>query len=212
MLYDDWNIDCCEIVPIEYSGHGFRFKEPLADTMDELVCDIISQLKIDDADSDYLIFGHSMGGLLTWLVTNRIIRDAKKRPQKIILSAIEPPDLLDTNRYNRFRSDDEIVSFIKKYERLSEKRIHNSFFLQSMIPIIKNDYRLLSEYIYDDDGPLDIPVVCISSLEDSLMKHEKMGGWAKLARNVKFIDVNGDHFYIDDHKMMETLIVQEINK
>lgn len=52
-----------ELIPIELAGRGKRFNNPLYNTLEEAVDDVLKQIQscLVPGD-DYALFGHSMGG------------------------------------------------------------------------------------------------------------------------------------------------------
>ena len=47
-------------------------------------------------DIPYFVFGHSMGGLLAYHITMELVSEGRYVPDHLYLSAITPPDTLDT--------------------------------------------------------------------------------------------------------------------
>ena len=60
---------------VELAGRGRRMNEPLIDNMEEMVEDIYYSIK-DYITEPYAIFGHSMGGLLTYELCHKLQKKA----------------------------------------------------------------------------------------------------------------------------------------
>lgn len=210
LIYNTWKFNNLDPHPIEYSGHGFRYQEPLAVSMEDIVKDVTDQIQqiIPRGEDKFILFGHSMGGLAAWLTAQKL------KPSALYVSACEPPDLLDARRYEKYGNEDALMSYIRDYQRLSEKRMKSKIFLDKLLPVIKNDYRILSEYKYEAAGKLDIPVKIFFSKEDTLMRHEIMQSWSEFGSDVQFYKLSGDHFYIEDDNTKETIIslIEEMEK
>lgn len=202
LIYNTWKFNDFDPHPIEYSGHGFRYQEPLAESMEDIVRDVADQIQqiITPGEAKFILFGHSMGGLVAWLTTQRL------KPSALYVSACEPPNLLDARRYEKYGNEGALMSYIRDYQRLSEKRMKSNTFLNKLLPIIKNDYKILSEYKYEALGKLDIPVKIFYSKEDTLMRYEMMQSWSDYGSDVQFYELSGDHFYIEDDDTRETII------
>lgn len=200
MIYSKWKIDGIECKPIEYSGHGFRYQEPLFCDEKSVVADVIKQI---DTNEPYAIFGHSMGGLIAWLLALELEKEQKsiekRLPVVIFISACEPPDRLDAMKYGKYTDDKELISFLRKYNRLSEKRINTKEFCNIILPIILNDYRFLAGFNCQSIRKIEVPLVILYSKEDTLMRYDEMTGWNKYGDQVCFYELKGEHFYTDDN-------------
>lgn len=198
MTYTKWVINGMNIKTIEYSGHGFRMKEELPKTREEMVEDVIGQI---DTANDYILFGHSMGAFLTYCVVIRLIELGEKLPEYVVLSACVPPFYF-AQKHERFKllaeNAEASVQFMIKYNRMPEKRIRSKMFMEKIMPYIRNDYRILSEYVYVREDKLDIPAYVFCSKEDSLMQFIYMDKWNEYFSKVTINELKGDHFFIED--------------
>ena len=210
LSFAKWKLDGVNIVPIDYGGHGFRYKEPLASDAEEMVDDVIIQMSLDEVNDDYMIFGHSMGGLAAWLVTEKLTEMQEKLPKKVFISAMEPPEELDGQSFKWLLDQENSDQFMLKYERVSERVLHSKRFRERFMPAIHNDYRLLSEWKYQIKHRVDVPLVIISSPEDSLMRYDVMEKWSEYSSDVKYYNMKGDHFYIDQFEDIREILVAEM--
>jgi medium-chain acyl-[acyl-carrier-protein] hydrolase len=92
-MYNKWKdlVDASiEIFPMEYAGRGSRAMEPLYATFEHLVEDMFEQTcKILSKHEEYALFGHSMGGLVTYELYKRLLEAGFSQPQHVFLSARE---------------------------------------------------------------------------------------------------------------------------
>lgn len=201
LIYNKWKFKNFDVHPVEYSGHGFRYQEALAESMEDVVGDAASQIRQVLSDGEeFVLFGHSMGGLVAWLLSQRF------KPTALYVSACEPPAVFDIGRYRMYESETALMRYIKDYKRLPEKRLKSKIFLDQLLPMIKNDYRILSKYEYREAVCLDIPVKVFCSREDTLMRYEMMQKWSEYGNDVQFYELAGDHFYIEDECTRDTMI------
>ncbi len=205
LSYEKWKLGCATCKAIEYSGHGFRFRQPLISDKDELIDDILSEMNKSLADEEYFLFGHSMGGLLAWLTARKTIASEIKSPKRVIISGCVPPEFLDTDRYNKYSSEEEVLAYLQKFGRVSEKRLYSKQMKQYYLPIIQHDFGILAELKKVEAKPLDIPMSVIYSKEDSLMDHTKIGKWVEYGKDVSFFEVKGDHFYLEEESVIQQM-------
>src|SRR5215213_3277321 len=70
--YEETGSSFLQIIPLEYPGRGARIKEPLVSNIDFLVQDLYRQIEGLAGSRKYIIYGHSMGGLLACLLVRHI--------------------------------------------------------------------------------------------------------------------------------------------
>ncbi len=201
LIYKQWQHTNFRFHGIDYSGHGFRYQEPLPESIEALTDDVIRQMECVQADH-FALFGHSMGGLIAWMVTQKLTR----KPDVLFISACEPPECLDVTRYQKYGNDDTLMQYIIDYDRLPEKQRNTKVFQEIIFPFIKNDYRILSEYRYVPAENLDVPMVILYSREDTLMRYEVMEKWKEYGKNVSFFQMKGDHFYLEEEQGREKIL------
>lgn len=72
--------------------------------------------------------------------------------------------------------------------------MESKIFLDKLLPVIKNDYRVLSEYEYEEAGKLDIPIRIFCSREETLMRYEAIKKWEEYGSDVQFYELPGTTF------------------
>ena len=92
------------------------------------------------------------------------------------------------------------MQYIADYNRVSEKQKHSKIFRKILLPVIQNDFRILSEYVYEPASVLDVPIVVLYSREDTMMRYEVMEKWRDYGGNVSFRRIRGDHFYLEEEQ------------
>lgn len=195
LLYSQWKFENFLFRGLDYSGHGFRYQEPLAQSMEDLAEDVIQQIESVQL-AEYFLFGHSMGGLLAWIVTQKL----EKKPRVLFISACEPPGCLDVGKYEKYQREDLLMQYIADYSRVPEKQRNSKVFRKILLPVIQNDFRILSEYVYEPAPVLDVPIVVLYSREDTMMRYEVMEEWKDYGRDVSFRRIRGDHFYLEEEQ------------
>ena len=93
VFFDDIESDLAEFefIKNEYAGHGTRHREKYYVSFNELADDMFTLLKERYSDSDYALFGYSMGSITLVEVLKRIITDSgMPEPKEVFLAAHEP--------------------------------------------------------------------------------------------------------------------------
>src|SRR5947209_3741674 len=82
-----------KVVPVDYPGRGLRFKEPLLKVLDPIINDGFEKIK-DNLHEPYAFYGHSMGTIVCYLVTKRIIEEGLPQPVHLFLSGRGGPSVV----------------------------------------------------------------------------------------------------------------------
>lgn len=210
MVYSSWNgvIDnSIEVVPIEISGRGTRFADPLIDNVEELVDQIYKKYKNSFIEDEYMIFGHSMGSLIVFYLADKIRHENIRLPSRLFFSGKESPDI---NKEDiSYKLDDE--TFMQKIYNLGgtpKEIFENKECLQIFIPILKNDYKLVETCTYEREvQPFDCDITIFNGVDDILTK-EDIYEWKKFTRKkFKVYNFEGGHFFINNHSKEITDII-----
>ena len=81
------------VVPMELSGRFTRYSEPLLDTVEDCVSDLIEKHSAHFRGS-YALFGHSMGTVLVTELVKQAREKGLEMPVHIFLSGKNPPSPL----------------------------------------------------------------------------------------------------------------------
>ncbi len=101
-----------EFIPIELPGRGARFEENLIRDKEEAIQDLFLQIKDKRNGKPYVIYGHSMGAILGFSVTEMLEKE-NDAPNYLIVSG-NPGPLEDHSFSLRYNLDDE--TFKKRIE------------------------------------------------------------------------------------------------
>ncbi len=167
------------IITLEYPGRGARIKEPLLADINSLVDNLYTQISSDINDEiNYGIYGHSMGGLLCYLLTLKILENKKQVPTHIFITGTSGPSSPsrqeEKKRYLLDRK--EFIEEIKALDGMPEEILQNDELLYYFEPILRSDFKLSENYIYQPHEPLNIPFTVITGGEED-MEHEEIQSW-----------------------------------
>ena len=212
LTYEEWKFDSeINVFPLDYKGHGFRMREPLYVSFEEMVKDIADQIEKLRSNYAISIFGHSMGGLVAWDVANLLVQRGIC-VTNIFVSACLPPHIFDESRYKEMATDNWLNDFLTEYSRIKIERTHSRYYRKNIFPAIKNDYRLISIHKHENIKKMNFNIASFIGENDYLMPSNGMELWGDYTTGKfmirKFV---GSHFYIED-KRNQGLITKTIEE
>lgn len=188
------------IVTLEYPGRGGRMKDPLITDINELVDDIYGQIKPLIKDNHYAIYGHSLGGLMTYLLTLKLIENNDQLPVHLFITGTTGPSAISrTEKKRHLLEKKEFVEEIRELNGMPEEILNNEELLFYFEPILRSDFKVSEEYIYQEQAPLNIPFTVITGTGED-MELEDIQLWQKeTTYAVDFKRMPGKHFFIFQH-------------
>lgn len=199
-----------ELKSIDYAGHGLRFSKPVSQNFDELLEDYYQQLEKIINNRDFILFGHSMGALAAaYLAEQLYVRYGTQMKGLVLSSCIHPKAFSETN--HGFSTDDELIDYLCADRNVPRDIANSSEFMQYIYPVIKNDFLILSNFIYK---PLRLPncktFAIWGDLDYGIDQHS-MADWQLHTNNViKWFSVSGTHFYFEENLTDTIIVINEI--
>src|SRR5688572_2684772 len=86
--------DVLDIRHLELPGRGTRHFEPLINNIDSLVDDMYGSIK-NHLEGPYILFGHSMGSIIAYLLVRKITDNRKRMPLHLFVSGRKAPSVAD---------------------------------------------------------------------------------------------------------------------
>ncbi|MBD0284698.1 MAG: thioesterase [Flavisolibacter sp.] len=189
-----------KFVPLEYPGRGTRIKEPLVSDVHEIVDDLYQQISYQVDYVQYAIYGHSLGGLVAYLLTLKLRQRHHKAPLHLFITGTEGPSAPSRKEKKRYLMDkEEFVEEIRTLSGMPEEILQNDEMLHFLEPILRNDFRASEEYIYEDHAPLNIPITVITGTEEDVELPDVRLWQKETTHKVDFKQLPGNHFFIFEH-------------
>ncbi|RBL90129.1 thioesterase [Chitinophaga flava] len=196
-LYEEHLPSFLNIIPLEYPGRGTRMGEPLKEDVNQLVNDLYLQIADKLDRSAYAIYGHSMGGLMSYLLTRKILEKRRTPPLHLFITGTSGPGALSRTEKKRHLLDKR--SFIEEIRNLNgspDEILQNDELLDFIEPILRADFKVSENYAHSSISPLNIPITVITGTREE-MKPEDIQLWQQETLvPVDFRRMPGHHFFI----------------
>ena len=180
----------------ELPGRGVRFREPLLLDMKDVVEDAMTWMS-QFIHQPYAIYGHSLGALLGYLMMKEIQRSNVNPPLHLFFTGSEGPSVQNRREMNYKLPKDEFFEKLRELGGCPPDILKDATIMEFFEPIIRADFQVVEEYIYEPSMPFDIPITCFYGTEED-MTHEDVLSWSKESTmEVEVRRLPGDHFFIN---------------
>ncbi|MFH6990718.1 thioesterase II family protein [Flavobacterium collinsii] len=185
-------------IVIEYPGRGTRMNEEMISDIDLLTGDLLQKVKNEiSSDEDYIIYGHSMGALMGYLVCHRIEELGLPKPVKLVVSGKKPPVVKREKLFSQLPDKlfwDEVV----KIGGVPDELLNYNELIEFYTPILKTDFAVIEKYQYRKKNKLSVPIDVFYGSEES--DEDEMQEWKEESdKKVSITQMGGDHFFIFKH-------------
>ena len=193
--------------PLELPGRGMRIHEPLKFNIDDLVSDLYLQVK-EQLDKPYAFYGHSMGSIVVYLLTKKIMSEGHAHPVHLFLSGRAGPSSTDkTQRYLLPKS--EFRNELLQLGGMTDDMINDEALMDFFEPILRADFQVIETYQYKFSPPMNIPFTVFMGTSDRASL-EEVGFWQKeTIMPITLHQFSGGHFFIYDYSKLIADIVSQ---
>jgi len=184
-------------VVLELPGRGARSGEKLCHDIALIVEDILRRA-VKFTSGPYAIYGHSMGGLLAFLLAKRIVQSGLPEPLHLFVTGTKGPSVIADPKYHLLNKQ-EFLEKIRSLKGMPDEILENSDMMDYFEPIIRSDFKLSETYVYPPLSPFRFPITVIVGEEED-MEFEDVRAWSlESAAEVSISRLPGSHFFIFEH-------------
>ncbi|OCG61567.1 thioesterase II family protein [Gilliamella sp. Fer4-1] len=185
------------VVATELPGRGSlsRYK-PLED-IDSLVDYLFNTvIKPKITDEKYFLYGHSMGGLIAYLLAYKISATSIQLPKHIIISGKSHPSCKTKSPLANLDSDIFWQEITKMGGTPNNLLLHQQL-KDYFEPILRQDFKLIEKYNFiKPQKRLKVPMTIMYGEQDN-MSLESIYRWQEEnEEKINFIGMRGSHFFI----------------
>lgn len=186
-----------EVAAVNLPGREGRYADPAIDNMSDMV-DAIGDALCREEGPPYALLGHSMGALIAFELARGL--PETRAPDVLIVSGMNGPQTRRTSsRPIASMSDSELVSMLQSNESYSSTlrdTLADPELAELFLPMLRADFHLVDTYRHQAASKLDVPIVCLSGLQD---RHDptRLDAWGELTNApYRRHDFDGGHFFI----------------
>ncbi|MEV7603722.1 alpha/beta fold hydrolase [Kitasatospora sp. NPDC089797] len=182
-----------ELLAVQYPGRENRFREPLVPDLAPLAEAVAGQLR-PLSPLPTVLFGHSMGAAVAYETLLRLEAAGDTPVTRLCVSGRAP----DTPARDDDYSDERLVRAVGRLGGTQAAVLDDPDLRELVLPILRNDYRLIDRYRRSPDAPrLRADVLALTGDRDPQVTVEQAGAWAATTAGAFSLHVlAGDHFYL----------------
>lgn len=201
-LFSSWARSLPEVIevfPMQLPGRGGRLSERPFRQLIPLV-QALSQDLVPFLDRPYVLFGHSMGALISFELARHLQRIGSE-PALLIVSARRSVELPRDKPPTFDLPDEEFKAELRNMQGTPEEVLSNSQLMELVMPILRADFELVQTYSFQGPCTLRCPIRAYGGLTDTTVAVESLKAWSKYTDNTFNLSMfPGDHFFAFQNK------------
>lgn len=188
-------------------GRADRSGESFDESLDDIIEDIYQQCK-DQLSGNYIIYGHSMGALLGYLLAKYLFIHKKPLPNYMVFTGFGAPSMIELRPEKLHQLDSRL--FWKKigdYGGTPNDILEDEDLRKIVEPALRADIKTIETYIHDHAFRLNVPILVVTGKKEEI-RQEEIEAWRHVTTaKVKTISFEGNHFFIfgNEHRVLEEM-------
>ena len=205
-----------DIVAVQTPGRENRKEEPVAESLPQLVDQIVPQL-IPLLDRPFIIWGHSFGGITSSEVIRRLGEQGLPQPSHFVVTGTVAPHLIHLWQKREIMLKALVPDTSPEYVLSLSRYVDDTEFLKSILPLMRKDNPLLVSHRFEGRLAFDLPITAFAARQDDMVYSDEIRAWAQhTTQQFSLIEVDGDHWFLNRNRdlIMKTLheIVTKANE
>ncbi|MGH1541742.1 MAG: alpha/beta fold hydrolase [Arenicella sp.] len=203
-----------EIVQLHYPWHGINSEHEPLRTVAEMTAYAEQQLSAY-IDQPFAFFGHGIGGLIAYELTQRYQSCGQSLPVHLFVSAVPSPDTF-SYPWSHLQPDNKLIDLLHTIGWPEEKVLidktkeNHKNWNTAWMAVIRADFSVYASYRYTRVDPLNVPITLFTYEDDLWVSPLLTDKWRTFtSSNFKSFMRQGDHFSIMQNHQFETTVVLE---
>jgi medium-chain acyl-[acyl-carrier-protein] hydrolase len=198
-----------ELYSIELPGRGARLIEKpivqFSQLLQETALGIAPYL-----DRPFAFFGHSMGALLSFELTQLLCFRGCPAPEIIFVSGHRAPHVKSEHPPIYNLPELEFIEEIRRMEGTPEAVLANAELRELIFPALRADFEAIYNYQHKPSKPLDLPITVFGGLEDHGVNLYALEDWRRYTnKKFRLQMFQGNHFFLHEAQPLILQVIQQ---
>lgn len=200
MLFDEWDKllgPDYEVMCVQLPGRGDRSDEAPFRTMDAFVQEYLPKLAEILRGKPFVLYGHSMGGLLAFEVARRLENQYRIAASSLVITGTPCLKGFVNTFVNSIiearLTDEELARLLPASDKIDlSNEVH-----KQMIRTLRADFELIYSYKYTDFPAISSNIIAVSADSDDRVKRSDVERWKiETTGRFKLEDRKGGHNFV----------------
>ncbi|MEV6024679.1 alpha/beta fold hydrolase [Streptomyces sp. NPDC052036] len=202
--------DSADVIPVTLPGRDERSNEQRITNPDRLITELEAQLGDTLNDHPYILYGHSLGGLVAYNYARAREKAGLPGPELVVVGAAQPPHLDSPLAAGIELPDRELLQLLVCHGTLPPQAAQGGRVWQEwVLPVVRDDLRLAHALCTAERTALQAPMLALAARGDTIAPLHAVSHWADYApAGFTLRAVAGDHFFNRSAKTPQ--IVREV--
>ena len=187
-----------EVLAVQLPGREERLREPAFTSATELCQQLVTVLD-PYLDRPFALFGHSMGGLISFELTRTLRALGRSLPAHLFVSAHCGPRKPYCLPAVAGMSDRDLLGLLRRMGGTRNEVLADTDVMRLMLPLFRADLSVCETYRYTPAEPLPCPISAFGGILDEYVRRGDVLAWgAETAASFQGRMFPGGHFFLDD--------------
>ena len=184
-----------ELCAVQLPGREKRVREKPYKDMNKLI-ETFSRVIGPLLTTPFVCFGHSMGALIAYAMTQHLALKSNIEPIHLFMSGMYAPSRLPVGRSVANLPDESLKAELRRLNGIPSGYPEAEEMLHLMIPTLRADFYLIENYDFGGLPKLRCPITAFGGKEDSITEND-IATWREATRSTFLMKMfPGDHFFV----------------
>jgi medium-chain acyl-[acyl-carrier-protein] hydrolase len=193
-----WFPEQIDICLVHLPGRGTRVREEPFTQLTPLVKSIAAHIG-GEIKVPYVLYGHSMGALLSFELARELLSRHRNAPAHIFVSGCRAPQWPKTGPPTFNLPHDKFIGELKRLNGTPKMVLDDPELMEVFLEILRADFEVVDTYKYCTGERFSCPITVYGGLQDERISVESCHAWQEqTSASCKVQMFEGDHFFIRD--------------
>lgn len=198
-----------ELLAVRLPGRHTRIGERPYDDWDELL-HRLGRVVSEAVDRPFALFGHSLGAMMAYELTRRLVDGAETAPHRLLLAGCRAPDVpLLLPAIHRL-PDEEFTRNLSLVAGTPPEVLADRRMMRLVRPLMRADLTLAETWPPVAPTPVHVPATAFAGRDDTAAPPWSTRRWARFVGPLTMHVLAGGHFFVrsDDGAFLKLLAVE----